>query len=142
MQSGLDHLAGSEDRDAVLWTPAGAGRARRCYEKNGWRLAGGHRTRDFGDGRELPLVEYRHPLLQRRPGQCPSRQRGSRGVLELVTLVRCSAERLFDLELDMDAHSASLPGAARLRPPAPGHAVLGPGGESRPGLGTWDGRGP
>ena len=64
MRRGLEHLAESGDREAVLWTLAGAGRARRFYEKNGWRLADGHRTRDFGDGRELPLVEYRHWLLQ------------------------------------------------------------------------------
>ena len=46
----------------MLWTLAGAGRARRSYERSGWRLADGRRTRDFGDGRELPPVEYRHPL--------------------------------------------------------------------------------
>ena len=63
MRRGLEHLAESGDREAVLWTLAGAGRARRFYEKHGWRLADGHRTRDFGDGRELPLVEYRHTLL-------------------------------------------------------------------------------
>lgn len=64
MRGGLEHLAESGDREAVLWTLAGAGRARRFYEKNGWQLADGHRPRDFGDGRELPLVEYRHWLLQ------------------------------------------------------------------------------
>lgn len=64
MRRGLGHLAGSGGREAVLWTLADAARARRFYEKNGWRLAAGHRTRDFGDGRELPLVEYRHSLLQ------------------------------------------------------------------------------
>lgn len=64
MRRGLEHLAESGDHEAVLWTLAGAGRARRFYEKNGWRLEDGHRARDFGDGRELPLVEYRYWLLQ------------------------------------------------------------------------------
>jgi GNAT superfamily N-acetyltransferase len=62
MRHGLAHVAESGDREAVLWTLAGAGRARRFYEKNGWHLDDGHRTRDFGDGRELPMVEYRHWL--------------------------------------------------------------------------------
>lgn len=64
MRRGIEHLAESGDREAVLWTLAEAGRARRFYEKHGWRLTDGHRTRDFGDGRALPLVEYRHWLLQ------------------------------------------------------------------------------
>lgn len=63
MRRGLEQLAGTGDREAVLWTLAAAGRARRFYEREGWTLADGHRTRDFGDGRQLPLVEYRHALL-------------------------------------------------------------------------------
>lgn len=38
MRRGLEDLAESGDREAVLWTLAAAGRARRFYEKNGWRL--------------------------------------------------------------------------------------------------------
>jgi GNAT superfamily N-acetyltransferase len=38
-----------------LWTPAGAGRARRFYEREGWTLTGRvHRHSDIG----LPTVEY------------------------------------------------------------------------------------
>lgn len=38
-----------------LWTPEGAGRARRFYEREGWTLTGRvHRRSDFG----LPTVEY------------------------------------------------------------------------------------
>jgi GNAT superfamily N-acetyltransferase len=38
-----------------LWTPEGAGRARRFYEREGWTLTGrAHHRSDFG----LPTVEY------------------------------------------------------------------------------------
>jgi GNAT superfamily N-acetyltransferase len=38
-----------------LWTPEGAGRARRFYEREGWTLTGHvHRRSEFG----LPTVEY------------------------------------------------------------------------------------
>ena len=38
-----------------LWTPEGAARARRFYEREGWTLTGRvHRRSDFG----LPMVEY------------------------------------------------------------------------------------
>jgi GNAT superfamily N-acetyltransferase len=38
-----------------LWTPEGAARARRFYEREGWALTGrAHRRSDFG----LPTVEY------------------------------------------------------------------------------------
>lgn len=50
-------------------------------------------------------------------------------VIELVTLVRCSAERLFDLELDMDAHSASLAASGETAATSTGSAVLGLGDE-------------
>ncbi len=41
-----------------LWTHAGAKRARRFYERNGWSATGRTRDHDFGDGRPSPLVEY------------------------------------------------------------------------------------
>lgn len=50
-------------------------------------------------------------------------------VIELVTLVRCSVERLFDLELDMDAHSASLAASGETATTSTGRAVLGLGDE-------------
>ena len=42
-----------------LFTPAGHGRARRFYEREGWVAAGD----EFHDpGPDLVLVEYRYPL--------------------------------------------------------------------------------
>ena len=50
-------------------------------------------------------------------------------VVELVTLVRCPPERLFDLELDMDAHSASLRASGETATTSTGRPVLGLGDE-------------
>lgn len=54
---------------------------------------------------------------------------GPVAVIELVTVVRCSAERLFDLELDMDAHSASLAASGETATTSTGRPVLGLGDE-------------
>lgn len=45
----------------VLWTLAGAVRARTFYERRGWVLTGRTRDHDFGVGQVVPLVEYRNP---------------------------------------------------------------------------------
>lgn len=50
-------------------------------------------------------------------------------VIELVTLVQCSAGRLFDLELDMEAHSASLAASRETATTSTGRSVLGLGDE-------------
>jgi GNAT superfamily N-acetyltransferase len=42
----------------VLWTHAGAPRARRFYERCGWSPTGRTQGFDFGDGRPSPIVEY------------------------------------------------------------------------------------
>lgn len=49
--------------------------------------------------------------------------------VEVVTLVRCPPERLFDLELDMDAHSASLARSGETATTSTGRPVLGLGDE-------------
>ena len=50
-------------------------------------------------------------------------------VVEVVTLVRCPPERLFDLCLDMDVHRASLAGSRETATTSTGRPVLGPGDE-------------
>jgi diamine N-acetyltransferase len=45
----------------TLWTPRGAGRARRFYEREGWTLTG--RSHDKGSSIGLPTVEYSLILL-------------------------------------------------------------------------------
>jgi GNAT superfamily N-acetyltransferase len=44
----------------ILWTPRGAERARRFYEREGWTLTG--RSHDDGSSVGLPTVEYRRVL--------------------------------------------------------------------------------
>ena len=50
-------------------------------------------------------------------------------VVEVVTLVRCSRERLFDLELDTDVHSASLARSGETATTSTGRPGLGLGDE-------------
>ncbi len=45
----------------VLWTLAGAARARAFYERRGWMPTGRSRDHDFGVGQVVPVVEYRSP---------------------------------------------------------------------------------
>ena len=48
-------VAAMGDKTARLFTPEGQNRARRFYERGGWRLEAIRQVSDFG----LPLVEYR-----------------------------------------------------------------------------------
>ncbi|MDP9237087.1 MAG: GNAT family N-acetyltransferase [Chloroflexota bacterium] len=57
MQAARDALLDLEFRDAVLWVLEANGRARRFYERAGWRPDGVTRTDDYG-GVELPAVRY------------------------------------------------------------------------------------
>ena len=47
---------------AILWTHAGAGRARRFYAKSGWSNAGNERQETTWDGLVYPAVEYQRRL--------------------------------------------------------------------------------
>ena len=47
---------------AILWTHLGAGRARRFYEKAGWRETGNQRQETTWDGLSHPAVEYERQL--------------------------------------------------------------------------------
>jgi hypothetical protein len=48
---------------AILWTHAGAGRARRFYAKSRWKETGSHRYETLWDGLAYPAVEYERPLV-------------------------------------------------------------------------------
>lgn len=48
-------------REAILWVLADNPRARRFYERQGWRFDGGHKIDDIG-GVELAEVRYRKTL--------------------------------------------------------------------------------
>jgi ligand-binding SRPBCC domain-containing protein len=49
--------------------------------------------------------------------------------IEVVTLVRAPAERVFDLELDSDVHASSLAASGERATTSTGRAALGPGDE-------------
>ena len=55
----VERLSTRSTAPIVLWTLAGAARARRFYERNGWMLTGCTELRDFGDGNQSHLVQYR-----------------------------------------------------------------------------------
>lgn len=54
----LSYLRPHTSGPLVLWTLEGARRARRFYERNGWRPTGRTRAHDFGDEHTYPTVEY------------------------------------------------------------------------------------
>jgi ligand-binding SRPBCC domain-containing protein len=49
--------------------------------------------------------------------------------IEVVSLIRASAEKVFDLELDTDVHTASLVASGERATTSTGRAALGPGDE-------------
>lgn len=57
----IDHLRACGAAAAHLWVLEGNARARRFYEREGWRLAEGRRPLPFR-AVELALVRYRRPL--------------------------------------------------------------------------------
>ena len=57
-QHAHERLAAQGFEQIVLWTLAGAGRARGFYDHNGWALTGRTSQRDFGDGRPIEVIEY------------------------------------------------------------------------------------
>lgn len=61
MDRAITSLAESFGR-AILWTHLGAGRARRFYEKTGWRETGNQRQETTWDGVSHPAVEYERRL--------------------------------------------------------------------------------
>ncbi len=48
--------------EAILWTHAGAGRARSFYRKTGWSEAGGQHQDSLWDGVSYPAVQYGRTL--------------------------------------------------------------------------------
>lgn len=58
LDSAWDQLVDSGYRSVRLWTLAGANRARRFYQRFGFRESGQTRERDFGDGRPVLEIEY------------------------------------------------------------------------------------
>jgi GNAT superfamily N-acetyltransferase len=56
-------LADTFDR-AVLWTHAGAARARRFYSKSDWTETGAECTETLWDGLDYPAIEYGRPVHQ------------------------------------------------------------------------------
>lgn len=64
-----DVLAALADQgclDVTAWALAGANRARRFYEKAGFRESGRYRERDHGDGRPVLELEYVRSLRHLR----------------------------------------------------------------------------
>jgi GNAT superfamily N-acetyltransferase len=58
LDGALDLLAESGYPKVRLWTLAGANRARRFYQRQGFEETGGTRERDFGDRRPVLELEY------------------------------------------------------------------------------------
>ena len=58
MSEALEQLRDRSEGQVSLWTPRGAIRARRFYEKTGWTASGRSRLHDFGDGAPSPLTQY------------------------------------------------------------------------------------
>jgi GNAT superfamily N-acetyltransferase len=68
-----------------LWTPQGAGRARRFYEREGWRPTGNvHKTRHSGCRRSNTLGMYLPRARDRRPVACDPPKRDSRAVVPVL----------------------------------------------------------
>ena len=58
----LESMRERDFTEASLYTPAGQARARRFYEREGWRRTG---EPEFSDPFGLDMVEYRRPLIPR-----------------------------------------------------------------------------
>ncbi len=62
MDDALERLRGASCRDAVLWVLEDNPRARRFYEKHGWRVDGASRVDTYLDT-DVTVVRYRIPLV-------------------------------------------------------------------------------
>ena len=61
MTGTLDGLRGDGFAAVHLWTLRDTAQSRRFYTKSGFTETGATRTRDFGDERPLPQLEYERP---------------------------------------------------------------------------------
>jgi GNAT superfamily N-acetyltransferase len=62
MSAAVDEARARGSNHMRLWTPQGAARARRFYEREGWTLTGGiHEETPFG----LPVIEYARKVTAR-----------------------------------------------------------------------------
>ncbi len=57
-RAALAHVRGQGGHECRLWVVAGNLRARRFYEKHGWRVSKGHRTVSLAGAAQLPAIEY------------------------------------------------------------------------------------
>jgi GNAT superfamily N-acetyltransferase len=67
----VDRLRHDGFREATLWVMTANGRARRFYERAGWRPDGAEKTEEWA-GARVPEVRYRRPLIPEASGRGPT----------------------------------------------------------------------